>query len=126
MRLGLTFLPHLDVLADSDVFTPGLLDDPSKTVVLPLPHLLQQEELQRRKHLRDSNIKIETVKGRGVLGTTVPRIPLYENRSQRINSQFLVMLSSPWQQMLRLIRELPQTRKEMMIQETPVVVVQRR
>lgn len=43
----LTFLSHLDVLADSDVFAPGLLDDPSKTVVLPLPHLLQQEELQR-------------------------------------------------------------------------------
>lgn len=45
----LTFLPHLDVLADSNVLAPGLLDDPSVAVVLPLPHLLQQEELQRRE-----------------------------------------------------------------------------
>ena len=44
-----TFLPHLDVLADSDVFAPCLLDDPSVTIVLPLSHLLQQEELQKEK-----------------------------------------------------------------------------
>lgn len=40
MKDILTFLPHLDVLADSNVFAPRLLDDPSITVVLPLPHLL--------------------------------------------------------------------------------------
>ncbi len=55
MDYSLTFLPHLDVLADSDVFTPRLLDDPSVTIVLPLPHLFQQEELQIGKQHETTN-----------------------------------------------------------------------
>lgn len=55
----LTFLPHLDVLADSDVFTPRLLDDPSVAVILPLPHLLQQEELQKGRQHEMTNMKTE-------------------------------------------------------------------
>lgn len=39
----LTFLPHADVLADSNVLAPGLLNDAGITVELPLPHLLQEK-----------------------------------------------------------------------------------
>lgn len=39
--VALTFLPHLHILADSNVFTPRFLDDPSVAVILPLPHLFQ-------------------------------------------------------------------------------------
>lgn len=41
----LTFLPHLHILADGDVFAPRLLDDAGVAVKLPLPHFLQQEQL---------------------------------------------------------------------------------
>lgn len=43
---GLTLFPHLFVLLPGDEPSPAFLDDPGKGVKLPLPHFLQQEELQ--------------------------------------------------------------------------------
>lgn len=45
----LTFLPHLHILANGHMFPPRLLDDPSVAIKLPLPHFLQQEQLQRQQ-----------------------------------------------------------------------------
>lgn len=42
----LTLFPHLFVLLPGDEPSPAFLDDPGKRVELPLPHFLQQEELQ--------------------------------------------------------------------------------
>lgn len=68
---ALTFLPHLDVLADSDVFPPRLLDDSSVAVELPLSHLLQQEKLQEKMTLRHR--------------TTTPRMPLVRRTDSGVN-----------------------------------------
>lgn len=63
---SLTFLPHLHVLADGDVFTPRLLDDPSKTVILSLPHLLQEEELQTTDRKNENQTRTRTLADRMV------------------------------------------------------------
>lgn len=51
----LTFLPHADVLAHSNVFAPGFLDDTGVAVELPLPHLFKQEQLCSHTHNRVFN-----------------------------------------------------------------------
>ena len=45
--LNLTLLPHLLVLPPGAVLPPGLLDGPGEGLKLPLPHLLQEEQLQQ-------------------------------------------------------------------------------
>lgn len=46
VTMMLTFLSHLDIFANSNMLSPGLLDDPSKSIILSLPHLFQKEQLQ--------------------------------------------------------------------------------